>query len=157
MIVLSKFAGRIRPWSLILSNCQHSGKLRFNCGARKISYQAEIPDGSDGQRYKLYKRIFSATLFVATITTALILRKRKKTNLLDPRLPNASYQEKLFGKMRLIDYKGFSIPDAVVPTIEALENFDFRESDIVITSFPKTGMKIVNLLCNFLVISKNAN
>ncbi|XP_074600221.1 sulfotransferase 1C4-like isoform X2 [Brevipalpus obovatus] len=54
--------------------------------------------------------------------------------------------------MKMITYKGFTIPEEVIPTVKALKDFQFREDDVVITSFPKTGVtwlqEIVWLIAN---------
>lgn len=118
----------------------------LNCKFKRLAHHAEVPAGSDANRYKLYKRIFSIALFVTTITVADILRRRKQKASEDPPpLPNSTYQDILFGKLRLVTYKGFSLPDLIIPTIEALKNFEFKESDVVLTSFPKSGKTIVRL------------
>ncbi|KAG0710509.1 Sulfotransferase family cytosolic 1B member 1 [Chionoecetes opilio] len=96
------------------------------------------------RRFRLYKRVFAASLFTGTLVLAWYLKKKKglklKTLLEDfTRLP---LDDSLFGTpVSIYRYQGYIFPGQLVMSgvFKELPDFQFRQDDVLVASYPKAG------------------
>ncbi|KAI1291859.1 Sulfotransferase 1E1 [Halotydeus destructor] len=93
---------------------------------------------SDIRKIKSYKRFFAYGLFGSTLLGALYLKKKKQRRLDELFSQTVRFPDK-FGQLSLFKYKSYCIAEPVLLTVDKIQKFKFREDDIVLTSFPKTG------------------
>lgn len=72
-----------------------------------------------------------------TLVLALTVKRRRKKewNELLAKTDRVSN----FGKLVLFEYQRYMLPKPVLEMLERIKKFGFRETDVVLSSFPKTG------------------
>lgn len=90
------------------------------------------------KKFKLIKRLASTLLFGGTFLVILYARKHKRSKSFEeaklvPLNPNYHKNFKLY------EYKGYVLPSFVMKSMDNIQKFICRESDIYVASFPKTG------------------
>lgn len=153
MSLAKRFTGKL-SFPLLSIDCKtshychyHYRSIKFDCDLLRSQQcrpytsasSRELPEGGLSSRILRYKKWFGFGLF--GLTLGIVAYRRRKKDDADPRLPGARKLPRPLGRMKMITYKGFTIPEEVIPTVKALKDFEFREDDVVITSFPKTGKK----------------
>uniref|UniRef100_A0A0P4WJ54 Sulfotransferase domain-containing protein n=1 Tax=Scylla olivacea TaxID=85551 RepID=A0A0P4WJ54_SCYOL len=96
------------------------------------------------RKLRLYKRVFAISLFGGTLFAAWYLKKQKgvklKTLLEDfTRIP---VDDSLFGSpVSLYRHKGYIFPGQLVMSgvFKELHDFQFKEEDVLVASYPKAG------------------
>lgn len=92
---------------------------------------------SEVKKIRILKRLFSFGLFGSTLLLAFALKTKKRrewsqilseTNYIGP-----------FGNLILHKYKSWVLPEDVLRVIKSIEKLTYRESDILLISYPKTG------------------
>lgn len=110
---------------------------RFNSGVHKI---------------KLFKRLSSFVLFGGTFIFVLYARNKKRQDWVDILQQFRRLQGEKFGELELYKIDEFALPEPVVKIWKDITQFTFREDDVLLISFPKTGttwlQEIVWLLMN---------
>ena len=89
------------------------------------------------RKLRLFKRVFAYSLFGGTLLLAILLRRRRHEErrlLLTDCRPVAR-----FANLPLYEFKNYVLPEPVVKSLKAISDFQFREEDIILASFPKTG------------------
>lgn len=89
------------------------------------------------QRIRWLKRIFAYGLFGGTLVVGLLVKSRKREEL--SHLMEQTERIGTFGYLPMYRYKGYVLPEPVVKAMSAISNFEFRDEDVVLISFPKTG------------------
>lgn len=89
------------------------------------------------QRIRSLKRWFAYGLFGGTLVIGLLVKNRKREEM--SHLMEQSQRIGQFGYLPIYQYKGYVLPEPVLKAIGPISSFKFREEDVVLVSFPKTG------------------
>ncbi|XP_054157896.1 sulfotransferase 1B1-like [Oppia nitens] len=104
------------------------------------------------KRIRLFKRVFAIGLFGITLTTAVILKRQRSKQWHELMAKTKRLQGQKFGDLELYEMQGLVISEPTVKDWLNIESFVFRDDDIVVTAFPKSGItwlqEIVWLLAN---------
>ncbi|RWS02980.1 estrogen sulfotransferase-like protein [Dinothrombium tinctorium] len=97
-------------------------------------------DSNDAfRRIRIYKRAFAFSLFGVTFASVFYLRNKKRSQI----APFFEHSKLLrghnFGSLTLYEYDGYVIAEPVLKQLHQITSFEFRETDVVLCSFPKTG------------------
>ena len=94
---------------------------------------------SDPQVKKIrsLKRWVAYGMFGGTLLLAMVVRNRKRQEAIQ--LMREIRRIGSFGALPIYDYKGYVLAEPVIKSIKKITSFKFREDDIVLISFPKTG------------------
>lgn len=80
-------------------------------------------------------------MFGGTLLLGLLVRNRKRQE--NMQLMHESRRIGTFGNLPIYyypaDHRGYVLAEPVLKIIKAISNFKFREDDIILVSFPKTG------------------
>lgn len=92
-------------------------------------------------KLRTLKRLFSFTLFGGTLATAWFLRKKKRNDFKEFMQNAKLLNDDQLGDVKLYQLNNkFIIPEPVVKIWKKLKSFKFRQNDIVLIAFPKTGV-----------------
>ena len=89
------------------------------------------------KKIRILKRIFSFGLFGSTLLVAFALKTKKRREW-SQILSETSYIG-VFGNLILHKYKSWVLPEDVLRVIKSVEKLTYRESDVLLISYPKTG------------------
>ncbi|GFU06893.1 hypothetical protein NPIL_304251 [Nephila pilipes] len=89
------------------------------------------------KKFRRIKRLASTLLFGSTFLVVIWARNRKSVTVFDDAklVTNSNYQK----NFKLYEYKQFVLPLFVMKNLDQLKNFTFKNDDILVVSFPKTG------------------
>ena len=107
--------------------------FRTTC-SRNVSSEA---DASEIKKIRLLKRLFSFGLFGSTLLVAFTLKKNKRREW-SQILSETDYIGP-FGNLILHKYKSCVLPEDILRIIKSVEKLTYRESDVLLISYPKTG------------------
>ena len=140
------------------------GGLVFNQSSREnaVRYLSSNRESLDSSAMKTrrIKRIVAAVLFSGTLGLALYAKERKRNKLKEylegcQRLPVDDDFSSTVGS-ELFRYKGCIFPGTMIKsgTLKQLETFTINRDDVIVSSFPKSGisLKMLSLLFNIKVI-----
>ena len=132
MISLSKFCPRFLSINKPTTNftIAHNVRLRI----RLFSGESRDPSIT---RIRNAKRYFAFGLFGVTLLAALTVKRRRKKEWND--LLARTDRVGNFGKLVLFEFKHYMLPKPVLEMLDKIKRFGFRENDVVLSSFPKTG------------------
>ncbi|GFQ88926.1 sulfotransferase 1E1 [Trichonephila clavata] len=89
------------------------------------------------KKFRRIKRLASTLLFGGTFLIAVWAKNRKRANVFDDAklVSNSNYHK----NFKLYEYKEFVLPSFVMKNLDHVKNFTFKDGDILVVSFPKTG------------------
>lgn len=124
----------LSPCRAFLANLRMQG---WETGIKVRGCQSEARD-PEVIRIRRLKRLFAFGLFGSTLLIGLAA-KRQRRNHLEPIFSEAT-RLGTFGVLPIYQYRKYVLAEPVLKIIDRISSFRFRESDVVLISFPKTGM-----------------
>lgn len=94
------------------------------------------------RKFKRIKRLAYTFLFGGTFLIALWAKKNRRSTVFDEAklVTNTNYHK----NFKLYEYKGIILPSFVMNNLSKIQNFICNENDVIVVSFPKTGIKMIN-------------